>query len=112
MDVNGAVPDLDAIAWYSGNSGGETHRVGQKASNGWGLYDMLGIVWEWCFDGSRDYQEKSEIDPLGSRGFGAYRVSWGVPWSGTAPIVRAAFRHSSNRFYRDATIGFRCARGQ
>jgi formylglycine-generating enzyme required for sulfatase activity len=99
--------NLDAIAWYSANSGHETHAVASKEANSWGLYDMLGNVWEWCADvWVEDYTNKARAEEESAS---AHRVIRGGSWNYAAQSVRAAFRILLEPSLRVDYLGFRCA---
>jgi sulfatase modifying factor 1 len=103
--------DLDIIAWYEYNSGGHTHPVGGKRPNAFGLYDMLGNVWEWCQDryGRNYYRVSPETNPAGPA-VGLLRVSRGGSWCGKPPRIRAAFRRRDPANFSFYRLGFRVAR--
>ena len=70
---------LGEFAWYSDNSGGQTHAVGQKQANAWGLYDMHGNVWQWCQDWyDKYYYAKSPTDDPAGPAAGSNRVIRGA----------------------------------
>ncbi|PZG84847.1 sulfatase-modifying factor protein [Streptomyces sp. NTH33] len=89
---------LDEVAWYRGNSGERLHPVGGKRPNAWGLYDMLGNVWDWCWD---------LYDP---DVYGTYRVLRGGGWSDEHWSCRASVRRRSHPTFRIDDVGFRIAR--
>ena len=101
--------ELDEIAWYSGNSGDETHPVGEKRANAWGLHDMLGNVGEWTADWYGDYPTGSVTDPEGPD-TGSYRVFRGGGWSDFARLVRSALRYAYSPGGRSRNFGFRLVR--
>jgi formylglycine-generating enzyme required for sulfatase activity len=99
---------LSEIAWFADNSDAQTHPVGLKRANVWGLYDMLGNVWEWCADAWRgDYSEP--LAPEASAMASAERVVRGGSWNNDSRSVRATDRYLYAPGFRRNRIGFRCA---
>jgi formylglycine-generating enzyme required for sulfatase activity len=98
--------DLSRVGWYSGNSEGKAHPVGQKEPNAWGLYDMHGNVWEYCVDFIDDYATIPDTDPVGrvTPRHGAMR---GGGWMHGIEECRAATRLISDDMFGGA--GFRIA---
>lgn len=84
---------LDAVAWYQANAGGESHPVGQKQPNAWGLYDTLGNVAEWVEDwhSTSYYAESPVLDPQGPL-TGSVRVVRGGASGMNLNWVRASHR--------------------
>lgn len=98
--------DLDKVAWQSKS---ETGPVKQREPNSFGLYDMLGNVWEWVEDryGRYDPEGKAQVDPTGSPQ-GDIRVVRGGSFSNVSRYLRSAFRDSGPPGLRDDYLGFRC----
>jgi len=88
--------NLDAVGWYDDNSGRQTHQVGQKQANGYGLYDMSGNVREWMenkYDNEHDW-----------------RVVRGGSWVSLSDFARSAYRSNYTPADRGLSFGFRVAR--
>jgi len=92
--------EINDIAWYKENSDDATQEVGLKQPNAWGIYDMLGNVWEWCWD---IYDKEV---------YGSYRVFRGGGWSDKERGCLASNRRRSHPTYQIDDLGLRLARSQ
>ncbi len=100
--------ELESMAWYSENSGSETHSVGTKKANGWGLYDMHGNVWEWCLDDwARSYEGASTDGTRRGDGTGFFRVYRGGGWGHNASSCRSSKRSLNSPIHTYNYLGFR-----
>ena len=106
-DVN----ELGDYAWY-GNSKDASHEVGTKLPNAFGLYDMSGNVFEWCWNwytNSYDTETEGGSDPTGASS-GSRRVGRGGSWYGDSGHCAVSCRNSDFPYFRYFGLGFRVVR--
>jgi formylglycine-generating enzyme required for sulfatase activity len=101
--------NAEKYAWFLENSGDKVHPVGQKKPNRFGLYDMVGNVWEWCSDGfdTTYYWNSSFQNPQGPDS-GLYRVFRGGSWITNSASLRSAIRDGAVPEDQSQLFGFRC----
>ena len=103
---------LGEYAWYDDNSSSKTHEVGTKKANAFGLYDMSGNVWEWCwnwFASSYNTGTEGGSDPTGAS-LGDFRVFRGGSWFNGSGLCAVSSRSRSNPYHRSSNLGFRVVR--
>ena len=101
--------NIDEVAWYRENSGRQTHGVGQKKANGYGLYDMSGNVEEWVWDTYSTYERGDVTDPSIDKSSPS-RVFRVGSWDDDAWFTRVSFRDRNNASNRSNYQGFRFLR--
>ncbi|MGH8547851.1 MAG: SUMF1/EgtB/PvdO family nonheme iron enzyme [Methylococcales bacterium] len=103
--------NVDAVAWYTGNSGYQAHPVGKKQKNDFGLYDLSGNVSEWTDDCSHSsYQGAPSDNATWTTGDCDHRVVRGGSWYGPPGYTRSSFRLRNQTVDRESDGGFRLVR--
>jgi formylglycine-generating enzyme required for sulfatase activity len=97
---------LGSYAWYNGNSGATTHPIGERMPNPWGLNDIHGNVFEWCWDWIVTAPSEPTPDFVGSTN-GAYHAIRGGAWSFPAAYCRSSWRIGYSPDARTSNVGFR-----
>ncbi len=105
-----AAAEAEQYAWTWENSDGSPHPVGLKRPNPWGLHDIHGNVWEWCFDWFGDYPAMDVTDPAGPAQ-GKFKVFRGGGWNNDALFARSANRFMMAPANGINFVGFRVALG-
>lgn len=99
---------VDDVAWYTSNiKDTGTREVKTKQANAYGLYDMSGNVWEWCWDWRGSIN--STTDSAGSAS-GSYRVRRGGSWGSLDRFCAVSYRFSIDPYYRGSSCGLRVVR--
>ena len=101
---------LKEVGWFEGNSGGETHPVGGLKANAWGIYDMSGNVWDWCWNSYEDRYKSPIKYTLSAED--TNRVFRGGSYHSSLHNARVAFRSKRPPLGRYADFSFRLARSQ
>jgi formylglycine-generating enzyme required for sulfatase activity len=106
------IAQLGNYAWYANNSGGQVHSVGQKKPNGWGLYDMGGLLFEWTEDVWHSNYDAAPQDGSAwlADGEQELRVIRGGAWSGSPERCRCGFRYGFEAGKGYDGAGFRVVR--
>ena len=108
----GTYANIDNYVWCLGNAAGKTHQVGLKLPNAFGLYDMHGNVFEWCWDwfDAAYYGESGNTNNPKGPDEGTYRVRRGGGWASSTNDTRSAYRSYSTPGSKSEDIGFRLVR--